>query len=54
MRPQASRETGLFGDQDLHLFNEGTHVRAYRHLGSHLVTVDGKKGVAFAVWAPTP
>ena len=52
MRPEASRETGLFGDQDLHLFNEGTHVRAYRHLGSHLVTQGGKKGVAFAVWAP--
>ncbi|HUG54914.1 MAG TPA: 1,4-alpha-glucan branching enzyme, partial [Vicinamibacteria bacterium] len=48
----ATRETGLFGEQDLHLFNEGTHGRVYRRLGAHLAKVDGKDGVAFAVWAP--
>jgi 1,4-alpha-glucan branching enzyme len=48
----ASRETGLFGEQDLHLFNEGTHGRVYRRLGSHLATMDGEEGTAFAVWAP--
>jgi 1,4-alpha-glucan branching enzyme len=48
----ATRETGLFGEQDLHLFNEGTHARVYRRLGSHLVKLDGEEGVAFAVWAP--
>jgi 1,4-alpha-glucan branching enzyme len=51
-RPAASRQAGLFGDQDLHLFNEGAHVRAYRRLGSHLATLEGQDGVAFAVWAP--
>ncbi|MFN0071990.1 MAG: 1,4-alpha-glucan branching protein GlgB [Chloroflexota bacterium] len=37
---------------DLHLFNEGSHVRLYDRLGAHLVTVDGAAGVNFAVWAP--
>ena len=42
----------LLSDQDLYLFNEGTHLRLYDHLGAHLV-VDGKeKGTYFAVWAP--
>jgi 1,4-alpha-glucan branching enzyme len=40
------------GDQDLHLFNEGTHSRAYRKLGAHLATLDGAAGVSFALWAP--
>ncbi len=39
-------------DFDKHLFNEGTHERAYEKLGAHLCTVDGMGGVAFAVWAP--
>ena len=43
---------GLLGEQDLYLFNQGTHDRMYRKLGSHLSSVDGRKGVAFAVWAP--
>jgi 1,4-alpha-glucan branching enzyme len=42
----------VIGEQDLHLWNEGTHRRAYHALGSHLVTVDGVPGVSFAVWAP--
>ncbi len=43
---------GLLGEQDLYLFNQGTHDRMYRKLGSHLTSVDGRDGVAFAVWAP--
>jgi 1,4-alpha-glucan branching enzyme len=39
-------------DQDLHLFNEGTHVRLWEKLGSHPTTVDGRAGTRFAVWAP--
>jgi 1,4-alpha-glucan branching enzyme len=39
-------------DLDLHLFSEGTHDRLYDKLGAHLVTVDGRAGVRFAVWAP--
>ena len=37
---------------DLHLFNEGTHVRLYDKLGAHLETHGGKAGTRFAVWAP--
>jgi 1,4-alpha-glucan branching enzyme len=37
---------------DLHLFNEGTHYRMYERMGAHPVTIDGVRGVGFAVWAP--
>lgn len=37
---------------DLHLFNEGRHLHAYRILGAHPRLVDGVAGVLFAVWAP--
>ncbi|MDP8266885.1 MAG: 1,4-alpha-glucan branching protein GlgB [Candidatus Aceula meridiana] len=41
-----------FTDQDSYLFKEGTHFRLYDKLGSCPMTVDGKEGVSFAVWAP--
>jgi 1,4-alpha-glucan branching enzyme len=41
------------GDLDLHLAAEGTHRELYRHLGAHLREVEGVKGTAFAVWAPS-
>jgi 1,4-alpha-glucan branching enzyme len=44
---------GTIAEQDLHLFNEGTHQRAYRFLGAHPTTVGGARGVSFAVWAPS-
>ncbi|MDG4596498.1 MAG: 1,4-alpha-glucan branching protein GlgB [Candidatus Contendobacter sp.] len=37
---------------DLHLFNEGRHLHAYRVLGAHPRMVDHVAGVLFAVWAP--
>lgn len=37
---------------DLHLFNEGRHLHAYRILGAHPRVVDNISGVLFAVWAP--
>src|SRR5690242_7897588 len=40
------------GDVDLHLFNEGTHRQLWKKLGAHVRTVDGVRGVSFAVWAP--
>jgi 1,4-alpha-glucan branching enzyme len=43
---------GLIGEQDLYLFGEGTHVGAYRFLGSHPGVVEGRAGTRFAVWAP--
>jgi 1,4-alpha-glucan branching enzyme len=42
----------LLTDDDLYLFNEGSHSRLYRKLGSHPAEVDGKQGTYFAVWAP--
>jgi 1,4-alpha-glucan branching enzyme len=42
----------LLSDQDLYLFNEGSHVRLYEHLGSHAETMAGKQGTNFGVWAP--
>jgi 1,4-alpha-glucan branching enzyme len=38
----------LLSDDDLHLFNEGSQLRLYDHLGAHL----RQDGTAFAVWAP--
>jgi len=46
-------KTSRLADLDLHLFNEGTHVRLYDKLGAHLGDLDGKKGTFFAVWAPS-
>ncbi len=43
----------LVSDQDLYLFNEGSHFRLYEHLGAHPITVDGVRGTHFAVWAPS-
>ncbi len=39
-------------DQDLYLFNEGSHLRLYDKLGAHPMEVDGECGTYFAVWAP--
>jgi len=39
-------------DFDLYLFGEGTHFRTYEKMGAHVMTIDGVKGVHFAVWAP--
>src|SRR2546423_10922427 len=40
------------GEIDLHLFGEGKHERIYEKLGAHVITHEGRRGVAFAVWAP--
>ena len=42
----------ILTDFDIHLLCEGTHKNLYDKLGAHLMTVDGVKGVFFAVWAP--
>ena len=42
----------LLSDFDLHLFAEGTFLRAYETLGSHLRQVDGVTGLHFVLWAP--
>ena len=42
----------LLTDDDLFLFNEGTHFRLYEKLGAHEVKRAGIFGTYFAVWAP--
>jgi len=39
-------------DDDIYLFNEGSHFRLYEKLGARPMVVEGKKGYHFAVWAP--
>ena len=40
-------------DDDVYLFGEGNNHRVYDKLGAHVKEVDGVRGVAFAVWAPS-
>ncbi len=42
----------LLGEIDRYLLAEGTHWRAYEKLGAHPASIDGVRGVGFAVWAP--
>ncbi len=42
----------LLTDQDLFLFNEGSHLRLYERLGAHVVELDAVAGTNLAVWAP--
>ena len=50
--PDVIHGPSLLTDHDIYLFKEGRHIRLYRKLGSHLMTVDGQAGTLFAVWAP--
>jgi 1,4-alpha-glucan branching enzyme len=46
-------DLSLLTDDDIHLFNEGTHFDLQNKLGSHLLTTDdGQQGTYFSVWAP--
>ncbi|MDR1451159.1 MAG: 1,4-alpha-glucan branching protein GlgB [Helicobacteraceae bacterium] len=42
----------LWGEQDSYYFKDGSHYRLFERLGAHIVEIDDKKGVYFAVWAP--
>ena len=42
----------LLTDDDLHLFNEGTHYDLWTKLGAHVVHGGDVSGTHFAVWAP--
>ncbi|HSC01361.1 MAG TPA: 1,4-alpha-glucan branching protein GlgB, partial [Burkholderiaceae bacterium] len=48
MNPTRTVPPAELGEQDIHLFREGTHARLYRKLGCQL----GGQGARFAVWAP--
>jgi 1,4-alpha-glucan branching enzyme len=45
-------DASLLTEDDLYLFNEGSHLRLYEKLGAHPGTVGGRQGTHFAVWAP--
>jgi 1,4-alpha-glucan branching enzyme len=45
-------EVTLLSEQDIFLFNEGSHFRLYEKLGSHLLSTEEEQGTYFAVWAP--
>jgi 1,4-alpha-glucan branching enzyme len=45
LRKPASR----LSEQDLHLFNEGTHYRIYDKLGAHLSPAGEEQGTSFGV-----
>ncbi len=50
--PAVRTDVSLLTEDDLHLFNEGTHYRLYHKLGAHHLTANGVGGTYFAVWAP--
>ena len=49
---RVKHDISLFTEHDIYLFKEGNHFKLYDKLGSHPLTVDGKKGIYFALWAP--
>lgn len=52
-KPAVRWDVTLLTEEDLYLFNEGSHFRLYEKMGAHLMTTDdGDTGVYFAVWAP--
>ncbi len=48
----AAQEQSSITPFDLHLFNEGKHVRLFEKFGAHLTELNGRKGTYFALWAP--
>jgi len=42
----------LFTDFDVSLFRSGKHYRLYEKFGSHVLSLNGRQGTYFAVWAP--
>jgi 1,4-alpha-glucan branching enzyme len=48
----SSHDVSLLTDNDLYLFNEGSHYRIYDKLGAHMLSAGGETGTCFGVWAP--
>ncbi|MFC1870573.1 1,4-alpha-glucan branching protein GlgB [Chloroflexota bacterium] len=51
-KPPESPGATLLTEDDLYLFNEGTHFHLHEKLGAHPLTFNQQKGTYFAVWAP--
>jgi 1,4-alpha-glucan branching enzyme len=45
-------DVSLLGEQDLYLFNEGSHYRMFDKLGAHVMDPGSGLGTCFSVWAP--
>ncbi len=43
----------VLSEFDLYLMGEGRHYDTYEKLGAHMITLEGIRGVHFAVWAPS-
>jgi len=52
VKPAPRFEGPCLADDDVFMFNEGTHYRLYDKLGAHLGRVDDRSGTHFRVWAP--
>jgi len=50
--PSVHYDVTLLTDDDIYIFNEGSHYRLYNKLGAHSIITDGLQGTYFAVWAP--
>jgi 1,4-alpha-glucan branching enzyme len=44
MRSPVRYDVSLLTNDDLYLFNEGSHYRLYEKLGAHPLAVDGREG----------
>ena len=51
-RAKNTRDFSPLTQDDIYLFNEGSHFRLYEKLGARPVDDGRLKGVYFAVWAP--
>lgn len=45
-------ELNVITEADRYVFGKGCHYEICRKLGAHIMEIDNKKGVYFAVWAP--
>ncbi len=50
--PSVRYDVSLLTDDDLYLFNEGSHYRLHEKMGAHLTESNGVQGTVFSVWAP--
>lgn len=51
MSPETLSAPTLLTENDLYLFNEGSHHRLYEKMGAHLISQTGHSGAVFSVWA---
>ena len=49
---EAEPSASLFTEEDIYLFNEGSHLQLHHKLGAQLSKDPHRPGVNFAVWAP--